>query len=193
MQINIKSKSLPLSTRQKKMIYEKVERLKHLADRLNDESSELRVEVNYQDVRRSQDAYICQITIFAPHAVMRAETRGEKLANTVDECLEKIRKPIARYKVKINRLDIKKSGTKPADLATEEMEPEGEGFDIPKILRRKRFSDTSAISEEDAIDRMEMIGHDFFIFNNIDTGRYSLVYKRGDGYYGIIEPKMEND
>ena len=68
-----------------------------------------------------------------------------------------------------------------------------EGFEIPKVLRRKRFSATAPMTEEEAIERMELVGHGFFIFNNMDTGRFSVVYKRDDGYYGIIEPKLETD
>ena len=49
------------------------------------------------------------------------------------------------------------------------------------------------MTEDEAIERMELVGHDFFIFNNADTGRFSVVYKRKDGYYGIVEPKMETD
>ena len=80
--------------------------------------------------------------------------------------------------------------------ASKEIDPESlveEEFEIPKILRRKRFSNSQPMTEEAAIEQMELIGHGFFLFNNADTGRFSIVYKRDDGYYGIIEPKMDND
>ena len=93
-----------------------------------------------------------------------------------------------RYKSKIQRSNKKATGK-----AMEAAKKTEEEFEIPKILRRKRFSATAPMTEEEAIERMELIGHNFFLFNNSDTGRFSIIYKRNDGYYGIIEPKMDND
>jgi len=188
MQIRIKSKNLNLADSQKDSIENKVAKLQNLADRLGDESTEFRVEVRYEKSRKTSDAYICQLTIFAPSAVIRAETRSETIENAVDDCLNKIKTQIERYKAKTHRSDKKGIGPKEMKAAKKEEE-----FEIPQILRRKRFSNSAPMSEEDAIERMELIGHNFFLFNNADTGRFSVVYKRNDGYYGIIEPKMDTD
>lgn len=189
MQIKIKSQNLNLSDSQTEMIMEKVEKLAHFADRLGDESSEFRVEVSHAKSRKPADAYTCQLTIFAPHAVIRAESRDESVENAVDACLLKIRTQLDRYKAKIHHLDHKVVRMKEVEVPKE-----GEGeFEIPKILKRKRFSKSEPMSEEAAIERMELVGHDFFLFNNADTNRFAIVYKRKDGYYGIVEPKMEND
>lgn len=188
MQIKIKSKNLNLSNNQKSSIQNKVEKLQNLADRLSDESTEFRVEVRHEKARRTDDAYICQLTIFAPNAVIRAETRNSTIENAVDECLDKIRVQIERYKAKIHRSDKKGQGPKVMEVPVKEEE-----FEIPNILRRKRFSDSSPMTEQEAIEKMELVGHGFFLFNNSDTGRFSIVYKRDDGYYGIIEPKMDTD
>ncbi|MBI5422013.1 ribosome-associated translation inhibitor RaiA, partial [Candidatus Peregrinibacteria bacterium] len=87
MQIKIKSQNLNLSDSQSEMIMKKVEKLAHFADRLADESSEFRVEIQHEKSRKPADAYVCQLTIFAPHAVIRAETRDESVENAVDACL----------------------------------------------------------------------------------------------------------
>jgi putative sigma-54 modulation protein len=187
MQIKIKSQNLSLADSQKEMITAKVEKLQTFADRLGDESAEFRVEIRHETSRKPQDAYVCQITIFAPHAVIRAETRDESIENALDSCIEKMKTQIERYKAKIHHLEKKSVRLKEIEI------PKEEGFEIPKILRRKRFSKTDAMSEEAAIERMELVGHDFFIFNNADTHRFSVLYKRGDGYYGIVEPKMPTD
>ena len=79
MQIKIKSKNLNLSDRQRDSIEMKVTKLQNLADRLSDESTEFRVEVRHEKARKSTDAYICQLTIFAPNTVIRAETRNETI------------------------------------------------------------------------------------------------------------------
>ncbi len=189
MQIKIKSQQLNLSDNQQDLIESKVEKLKNLADRLDDESTEFRVEVKHEKARKTEDAYVCQLTIFAPNAVLRAESRGENVESAVDDCMDKIHKPIERYKAKMHRSDKKGLGAKIEEVP----EKPSDEFEIPQILRRKRFSASAPMKEEEAIERMELIGHDFFLFNNMDTGRFSVVYKRHDGYYGIVEPKMDND
>lgn len=188
MQIRIKTQHLNLSDRQRQSIQTKVEKLQNLADRLGDESTEFRVEIKHEKSRKLSDAYICQLTIFAPQAVIRAETRHETIENAIDDCLDKIKTQIERYKSKIQRSNKKATGR-----AIETAKKIEEEFEIPKILKRKRFSATAPMTEEEAIERMELIGHNFFLFNNSDTGRFSIIYKRNDGYYGIIEPKVEND
>ncbi len=188
MQIKIKSKNLNLSNNQKSNIETKVAKLEKLADRLSDESSEFRIEVRHEKSRKSEDAYICQLTIFAPGNVIRAETRNDTMSNAVDDCMDKIRGQIEKYKAKMHRTAKKVSAPK-----VETLPPTKESFTIPDVLRRKRFSDSTPLTEDEAIEKMELIGHGFFLFNNQDTGRYSVVYKRDDGYYGIIEPKLSTD
>ena len=188
MQIRIKTQHLNLSDQQKSSIENKVEKLQNLADRLSDESTEFRMEIKHEKSRKASDAYVCQLTIFAPQAVIRAETRNDTIENAVDKCIDKIKTQIERYKSKIQRSN--KKATSKAMEVTKKTEGE---FEIPKILRRKRFSATAPMTEEEAIERMELIGHDFFLFNNENTGRFSILYRRDDGYYGIIEPKLEND
>lgn len=189
MQIKIKSKSLNLSDQQKKNIESKIQKLSNLADRLNDESTEFRVELRHEKARKAEDAYGCQLTIFAPNTVIRSETRNESIENAIDECMEKIRGPIERYKSKVNRSDKKSMATKELEVPEKVEEP----LDLPNVLRRKRFSSNAPMTESEAIHHMELIGHDFCLFNNEETGRWSVVYKRNDGYYGIVEPKKEND
>ena len=188
MQIKIKSKHINLSDGQKNTIHDKVGRLQHLADRLSDDSTEFRVEIRHEKSRKTKDAYICQLTIFAPNTVIRSETRNDSISSAVDECMDKIKTQIERYKAKIHR-----SNKKHSDPRMEEIPSTDEDIELPKILKRKRFSDSNPLTEEDAIDKMELIGHSFFLFNNADTDRFSVVYKRDDEYYGIIEPKMDND
>lgn len=189
MEIKIKSQHLNLSDRQKDLIQAKVEKLSRLSNRLDDESSEFRVEVKHEKSRKASDAYVCQITIFVPSAVIRAETRNETIENAVDECIGKLKVQIERYKAKMLRSDKRGNANKVLEVSQQPSEE----FEIPKILRRKRFSNSKPMTEEAAIEQMELVGHGFFLFNNADTGRFSIVYKREDGYYGVIEPKMDND
>ena len=57
-----------------------------------------------------------------------------------------------------------------------------------KVVRVKRFA-VKPMSVEDAMMQMEMLGHSFYLFNNADTGRVSVLYVRQDGDYGLLEPE----
>ena len=58
-----------------------------------------------------------------------------------------------------------------------------------KVVKVKRFP-INPMSAEEAIDQMELLGHDFFLFFNADIDGLSLLYRRRDGDYGLIEPEM---
>ena len=58
-----------------------------------------------------------------------------------------------------------------------------------KIVKTKRFA-IKPMSSEEAVLQMELIGHNFFVFENGDTGEVNVVYKRKDGNYGLIEPEF---
>mgnify|MGYP001791693408 FL=1 len=63
-----------------------------------------------------------------------------------------------------------------------------EGLDGPQIVKTKNFF-IKPMSAEEAALQMEMIGHDFFVFRNSDSNETSVIYRRRDGNYGLIEPK----
>jgi putative sigma-54 modulation protein len=64
-----------------------------------------------------------------------------------------------------------------------------EGLD-GAIVRVKRFR-VSPMDPEEAIEQMELLGHDFFVFYNVDGGLFNVVYRRRDGNYGLIQPEID--
>jgi putative sigma-54 modulation protein len=60
----------------------------------------------------------------------------------------------------------------------------------PQVIRRKDVA-VSAMHEEEAIEQMELLGHNFFLFFNADTNSVNVVYKRSSGGYGLLEPRIE--
>jgi len=60
---------------------------------------------------------------------------------------------------------------------------------VSRVVKVKRFA-IKPMSVAEAIDQMELLGHDFFLFLNADTEKVNLVYRRRDGSYGLIEPEL---
>ena len=73
----------------------------------------------------------------------------------------------------------------PVEVEVEEFEEE----ESPRIVRTKRFP-VSPMDEEEAVEQMELLGHDFFVFFNVNTNEVNVIYRRKDGNYGLIEPEL---
>ena len=100
---------------------------------------------------------------------------------SLDNIVEKLEKQIVH-----NRTRLWKGLRQDAfrDLPIEDDEDEEEG---PRIVRVKQFS-VKPMSEEEAMLQLELLGHAFYVFRNVDTNEINVLYKRKDGNFGLIEP-----
>ena len=108
MKFKIQTRGVRLGTNQEQVIREKFTKLTKFADRIGDESSEIRVDLAHEESRKKEDAYSCKLTLFVPQDTLRAESRSEALETAIDEVLEKIKGPIERYKDKIHHISERK-------------------------------------------------------------------------------------
>lgn len=174
---------------------EKLQGLARFGHRVDDESTKVHVELKKKTNRTEGKHVECEITMAVPRSVLRAEVHADQVAAAIDLAVAKLKRQLERYTAKKHKRD--KEGRWIATEEALEMQglvpiPEEYKFES-HITRRKRYSYTEPMHEEEAIEQMELIGHSCFIFDNADTDRFSMVYKKEDGTYGIIEPKMEGD
>lgn len=112
--------------------------------------------------------------------LIQAEGRTEDLYSAVDQVVEKLEKQVLKYKEKIQNKHKKDSAKGPVpESATSETSK--------RIVKFKKF-DLRPMVPEEAVDQMELLDKDFFIFVNSFTGDVNVVYRRKDGNYGLIEP-----
>lgn len=126
-----------------------------------------------------------EITISAGGTLFRSEVRAESFRDALDEACGNIERQIRKNKTRLaKRLRDTDFNPYPEeafdDIAAEEEE----------IIRVKTFP-TKPMSAEEAILQMNLLGHQFFIFNDDQTNRTCAVYKRRDGGYGLIVPEKE--
>lgn len=194
MKIDFVAPHFKLSERQRDYIKKKIESLKKFAQRVADESTRAKVEFREQKLKTAGTVIYCEVTVYVPKAVIRAEVKASKVEEAIDLAEEKLKKQIERYKAKmLRRRDKKGDWIATADLPEMPDLPDfSQDFPaVPRVTKRKAFSHITPMHEEEAVEQMELIGHDFFLFLNRDTGRYSVVYRREDGTYGTIEPKVQ--
>ncbi len=121
-----------------------------------------------------------EVTIWSGKYNVRAEEAGEDLYSSIDLVVDKIERQLKKYK---DKLYNNRKGNR------DEIVPEIEDYfedEEQTIVRRKEVF-LKPIDEEEAITQMELLGHSFFVFKNVDTGKINVVYKRNDGDYGVIE------
>ena len=197
MNFNIRGENLEVTPALRGYVEKKVSKL----ERYFDTTPVADVHVN-MEVQNSEK--ILEVTIPMPQLLHRAEETHTDMYAAIDLATDKLERQIRKYKTKVNRKfrqngktsevfknnieelneEIANGGVKEAPLMDEVTE-EDDGLEI---VRTKRFN-LKPMDTEEAILQMDMLGHNFFVFANSVSGDTSVVYKRRDGRYGLIEPE----
>jgi len=174
MNVIITGKNMEIGDVLREYVEKKVQKL----NRYLPTASEARVELAVEGTKNTEHSQVAQITLRSKGAILRSEERSSDIFASVDAALDKMQRQIIRYKEKRYRRG--RGSEKGLPLPEEE--------ETPHIVRTKRFP-VRPMDEEEAIEQMELLGHDFFVFFNASTGEVNVLYRRRDGNYGLIEPE----
>ena len=108
---------------------------------------------------------------------------GDNLIAAIDKVVSVIDRQIERYKGKRYKKGRGSSFARNGGITEESPS-------VEKVVKVKRFA-VKSLSVPDAIEQMELLGHDFFLFFNSETGELNLLYRRKDGNYSIMEPELD--
>lgn len=177
MQLIIKAKNIEMT----EWLHEYVETKIGKLDRYLPTISEARVELSTEKVKSAQDRQVVQVTLRSNGTILRAEERTDDIFASIDAVSDKIHRQIARYKGK--RRDRGRRG-RGEPLPIEEVE------EAHHIVRVKQFS-MIPMTQDEAIEQMELLGHDFFVFFNSEVEGINVLYRRRDGDYGLLQPELK--
>ena len=152
-------------------------KLERLTKYLNDDS--LKATVLTKKEGRNQKI---EVTIPTNSFTLRNEAVNEDLYAAIDNVVDKLERQIRKNKDKIN----KKNNQKIIPDFDVMLEDE---FEEDEIIVKRKNIELKPIDEEEAIIEMEMLGHSFFVYRDVDTDNICVLYKRKNGNYGIIETK----
>ena len=185
MEIQIFSRNMRLSERSEDYIQKKVARLeRHLPER-----ADAKLELRRTSRRSETDRFVAQMTISASGATLRGQETGLTLFAAMDAVTDVMDKQIRRYKGRAYRTSQARRSARTQAMredagalleeldAAIEDEVEEAIEELGSLVRVKRFA-MKPMSVEDAIMEMELLDHDFFLFHNTETNRYSVVYRR---------------
>ena len=122
-----------------------------------------------------------EVTIPTEYVLLRAEVVDQDLYNAIDLVIDKLEGQIRKYKTRLNRKS--KDNKLAFNLASiEPLDDEEED-----VLVKTKTITPKPMDMEEAIMQMELIGHSFFVYRDTETDAISIVYRRNDGNYGLIE------
>ncbi len=128
------------------------------------------------------ERYKMEVTIKSRDLFVRSEVETDNMYANLDLCLAKIERQIVRISGKVK--DAVKS-VDPMDLLFFDAVPE---IKPAAIVKRKEF-ELDTLSEDDAMDKLELLDNDFYIYKDAETGNVNVLYKREDGNYGLIKTR----
>jgi putative sigma-54 modulation protein len=188
--ITIRGKNLTVSDGDRAYIERKLQRLQ----RMLDDRSEADVELRLESKRKVEDSHIVDVSVNTAGRHLRGVGTASTFRVAADEVIDKIERRVvdARQRPRDRR---RAEHARYADQQLTQSELPGtaagttEVDEDSRIVKVKRFA-IEPMFEEDAITRMEELGHTFFIFVNAETDQVAVLYRRKDGRYGLIEPEI---
>ncbi|MGH2456603.1 MAG: ribosome hibernation-promoting factor, HPF/YfiA family [Candidatus Limnocylindria bacterium] len=188
MRTTVKARNLELGERLRTQIDRKLRRL----DRIAHPDAEATVELIAHASHANDASHVAEVTLVTNGSVVRSVSAGATPMAAIDTLLDKLERQMVRAKEKPRRVHLRDADEAQEILAREAVgsvatDDEPDAWMAPSVVRIKRF-DMVPMFEEDAIGRMEELGHAFFVFLNAESQRICVVYRRRDGTYGLIEP-----
>ncbi|MBI2886160.1 MAG: ribosome-associated translation inhibitor RaiA [Chloroflexi bacterium] len=185
MELTIKGRNTEITDDVKQYVQKKLERVgRHLPFR----DVETVVELFQKQSKRQDQRSVVEITMTANGAVLRCEEKAADFPAAIDTAADSLDRQIERFKGRL--YDRHRAGAaERAGVGRGMLGPAAAAETVSAVIRRKRFL-VEAMDEEEAVERMELVGHDFFVFLNAGTGRLGIVYRRKDAGYGLLDPHL---
>lgn len=187
MRTTVKARNFELTDRLRGQIERKLHRLERVAHPDADATVELIVNAS----RASETSHVAEVSLVNNGTVLRSVAAGPSLIAALDILLDRLERQAVRARERPrsvrDRQEEEQQARATSDLAVAGTVLDEEAPRGPSVVKIKRF-DMTPMFEEDAIVRMDELGHAFFVFLNAETERIGVVYRRGDGNYGLIDP-----
>ena len=179
MRLQVKGKNVEVTPALKGYAQEKLGKLeRHLND-----SARLELELAVEKNPSIAENQVAEATIWTKGPILRATERSSDMKASIDQLVDKLERQASRYKDKRRRSASRSNHDQPKARPAEPEE------DRPVIVKVKQFP-VKPMDPEEAVLQLELIGHDFFVFQNAETNEVNVVYRRRDGNYGLIEPQL---
>ncbi len=186
MEVTVQTKNLDLPDDVRAYAERKIARLGRYFSAIESATVELTRETAKSNLNR----VVAQATLDCPGAILRAEERAPDVYAAIDAVANMLKRQVDRYKGRLywkGRVAATEAGGGVA-VETEAAMAEAEEEEFPdgSLVKVKRFA-VKPMATAEAIEQMELLDHSFFLFKDVESGLFSVIYRRRDGDYGVIQ------
>ena len=186
MRTTVNSRNLELTDALRGQIDRKLRRL----ERITHPDADATIELFVHASRAAETSHVAEVSLVNNGTVIRSVGAGATMSAALDNLVDRLERQVVRARERPRSVRDRAEELQSREVAVEESMPAAEAPTRPEVVEIKRY-DMTPMFEEDAILRMEELGHAFFVFLNAETDRIGVVYRRGDGSFGMIDPVVD--
>lgn len=192
MKLVIQGKNIEITEAIREYVHQKIEKAVNHFQNL---TTEVDVHLSVARNPRINSKQTAEVTIYANGAVIRAQEGSEDLYASIDMVADKIQRQLRKYKEKLQH---KKTHDQPKTGVVVEDAPVISDLigdrtpELPSEVVRMKYFAMPPMTLEEALEQLQLVDHDFYMFRNIKTGEINVIYERNHGGYGVIQPRNGN-
>jgi putative sigma-54 modulation protein len=179
----VKGKNYDVPEADRRYVLQKMRRL----ERILEDGADAVVELSVEHHKSLSDSHIAEVTLVVGGGPLRGVGRATTHHEALDTVIDKLERRAVSHRKKIIDRHRPDSGKQMLRSLARETAPSDASEDGRRIVKVKRFA-IEPMFEEDAVTKMEELGHSFFVFVNAENESLAVLYRRADGHYGLIEP-----
>jgi len=189
MKLVIHGKNIEITDAIREYVHQKIEKA---ASHFQNLTSEIDVHLSVARNPRVNSKQTAEVTIYANGSVIRSEESSDSLYASIDLVADKIARQLRKYKEKrqLKNQTRTKTGMAVAEQTVQSDLTGDRSPELPREVVRTKYFAMSPMSIDEALEQLELVGHDFYMFLNHDTNEINVIYERNHGGYGVIQPRL---
>jgi putative sigma-54 modulation protein len=179
MRLEVKGRNVEINDSIRRYAEEKLDRI----EKQLPEPTQIEVELTLETNPSIAEDHIAEATVWTKGSTLRVRESSSAFETSIDLLSDKLERQVKRYREKRSRRETgRRANVQLSD------EPSFSGEQLDRMIVKSKQFELQPLTPDEAAVELELIGHDFFVFTNTDTGKTNVVYRRRAGAYGLIEP-----
>jgi putative sigma-54 modulation protein len=181
MRLEVKGRNVEINDSIRRYAEEKLDRI----EKQLPEPTQIEVELTLETNPSISEDHIAEATVWTKGSTLRARESSSAFETSIDLLSDKLERQVKRYREKRSRRETGRRAN--GQLSNE---PSFSGEQLNRMIVKSKQFELQPLTPDEAAVELELIGHDFFVFTNTETGKTNVVYRRRAGAYGLIEPTI---
>jgi putative sigma-54 modulation protein len=189
MKLLIHGKNIEITTAIREYVYQKIEKA---ANHYQNLTTEIDVHLSVAKNPRINPSQSAEVTLFVNGSVIRAEESTENLYASIDLVADKIARQLRKYKEKKHdKSHVRSRDESPSAVSEIDLESLSTARtpELPAEVVRSKYFTMPPMTVTEALEQLQLVDHDFYVFMNVETNQINVIYERNHGGYGLIQPK----